>query len=260
MDKTVVSEKRGAVLDVVLNRGDRLNAMIPQMFTDLKAAFAAAADPAVRAVLLWGEGKAFSVGGDIRELARISEASGGVPPEMPNALHATIERLRTLPKPVLAAVQGPCAGAGMSLMLACDLAIAADNCKFNLAYAGIGLSPDGGASFFLPRHVGFKRAMEIFLTGKTMTADELLHLGLINRVVRADDLLNEARQMADRLAMGPTLAFAKVKELINASYTNNLHDQLALETKLFCASSRTADFRSGVKAFLAKKMPKFDGT
>lgn len=259
MDKTVITIKEGPVLEIILNRPDRLNAMIPEMFADLKVALDEAKDKEIRAVILRGEGKGFSVGGDIREFAKLGESHQGVLPEMPDALHGCIEQIRDLAKPILAVVQGPCAGAGLSVVLACDLAIASDDCKFNLAYTGIGLSPDGSSTFFLPRHVGLKKATEIFLTGKTMTSQDVLDLGLINRVVKPDELLDQARQMAQMLAMGPTLAFAKVKQLLNQSYTNNLHDQLALETKFFCESSRTQDFRTGVKAFLEKQMPVYEG-
>jgi len=259
MTQLVTTKREGPVFEIIMNRPDRLNALIPQMFDELIEATKHAQDKEIRSVIFRGEGKAFCVGGDIQEFAKVKASGQGVPPEMPDTLHEFIELLRNLRKPVLGVVQGPCAGAGLSLALACDLVIAADNSKFNLAYAGIGLSPDGSSSYFLPRHVGLKRATEIFMTGKTMTSDEAWELGLINRVVPADQLMTEAMQMAQMLATGPTQSYARIKELLNKSFQNDLHTHLALETKLFCECSRTYDFREGVRAFLAKEMPIFKG-
>lgn len=259
MSDVVLGEKRGTVFEIVLNRPDTLNAMNYEMIDGLYTRVQEADDPAIRAVLIRGEGRGFSAGGDIRQFATIVETGQGVPTEMPDRLHGMIEKLRALEKPVLAVVHGPCAGAGTSLVLACDLAIAASDCKFNLAYVGIGLSPDGSSSYFLPRHVGAKKAAEILLTGRNLSAEEVLALGLINRVVPAQQVLTEGRAWASLLAAGPTLAYAKVKQLINRSYQNSLHDQLALETELICKSSMTEDFRSGIQAFLAKNKPNFSG-
>ena len=147
----------------------------------------------------------------------------------------------------------------MSLVLACDLAVASDDAKFNLAYVGIGLSPDGGSTFFLPRHLGLKKATEIFMMPRNISAEEALELGLINRVVPATDLLEESRAFAEKLAGGATIAFGHIKQLVRDSFRNNLHDQLILESDFVCASSQTEDFQAGVAAFLEKKPPKFTG-
>lgn len=264
MSDVVKTERQGAVLEVILNRPDRLNAMNFDLIDGIYRGILQGKDPAIRAVLIRGEGRGFCAGGDIREFAKLlgtkqGAPRQGVPREMPDRLHQMVENVRNLPKPVVAAVHGPCAGAGLSLVLACDLAIVSAESKFNLAYVGIGLSPDGSSSYFLPRHVGMKRALEIFLTGKNMTAEEVLELGLVNRVVPAGEVLEQGRQMAQMLAMGPTASYAKVKQLVNASYANNLHDQLVLETDLICQSSETDDFRAGIRAFLDKKMPEFRG-
>lgn len=265
----VKTERQGAVLEVILNRPDRLNAMNFDLIDGIYRGILQGKDPAIRAVLIRGEGRGFCAGGDIREFAKLLGSTQGaspmgvppmgVPREMPDRLHQMIEQVRALPKPVIAVVHGPCAGAGLSLVLACDLAIVSAESKFNLAYVGIGLSPDGSSSYFLPRHVGMKRALEIFLTGKNMTAEEILELGLVNRVVPAGEVLGEGRQMAQMLAMGPTACYARVKQLVNASYQNSLHDQLALETDLICKSSETDDFRAGITAFLEKRIPEFKG-
>lgn len=259
MSQLVLTQREGAVLHITLNRPERLNAMTLELFDDMSVAFDAAASPEIRCVLIRGEGKAFCVGGDIRVFAEVATRGDIIPTSAPDLLHTTIEKLRSLEKPVLAAVHGPCAGAGLSLALACDLVIAADNAKFNLAYAGIGLSPDGGSTYFLPRHVGLKRATEIFFTGGTLTAKEALELGLINRIVEPDELGDTATQMATILASGPTQAYARVKKLLAASSTNSLTDQLALESRCFSDSSATPDFREGVKAFLEKRPPEFTG-
>ncbi|MFQ5929443.1 MAG: enoyl-CoA hydratase/isomerase family protein [Acidobacteriota bacterium] len=259
MSDVVKAERNNGILEIILNRPDSLNAMNEALIEGLLQRVEEAHAAEVRAVLIRGEGRGFCAGGDIRQFARLLESGQPIPREMPDRLHEIIEHLRELPKPVLAAVHGPCAGAGFSLVLACDQAIASEESKFNLAYVGIGLSPDGSSSFFLPRHVGMKKATEIFFTGKNMSAQEVLELGLINRVVPAADLLEQGRAMARMLASGPTAAYARVKQLINSSYENNLHDQLALEAHHICECSTSEDFRAGIEAFLAKKTPQFKG-
>lgn len=259
MDGIVKTERQGAVLEIIMNRGDRLNAFNLQLFEGLVQALREAEDPAIRAVILRGEGKAFSVGGDIRIFAELAASGRIVPESVPDLLHDAMTRIRQLGKPVLAVVNGACAGAGLSMALACDLVVAASDAKFNLAYTGIGLSPDGGSTYFLPRHVGLKRATEIFLTGKTMTAAEALELGLINRVESADQVLEQGRMLAQMLAAGPTAAFARLKKLLNATFDNDLAAHLKMEARLFSESSATADFQAGVKAFLEKRAPEFVG-
>lgn len=259
MDETVKTEKRGAVLEIVLHRPDRLNAMNRALFEGLDRAFDDASDHEIRSVLIRGEGRAFSVGGDIQVMAGFANRNEGIPPSLPALLQQIIEKIRLLEKPVLAMVHGACAGAALSLVLACDLAIASEECRLNLAFARIGLSPDGGATYFLPRHIGMKRATEIFMTGRTITAPEALDLGLIHRVVSKEDLLEEGRGLAQRLSLGPTAAFARMKKLMHKAFENSLHDQLALEAESIVESSQTKDFRSGVNAFLKKEPPSFVG-
>jgi 2-(1,2-epoxy-1,2-dihydrophenyl)acetyl-CoA isomerase len=259
MSDAVKTKQEGAIFEIIMNRPDALNAMNMELIDGLGAAVIMAGDSDARAVIIRGEGRGFCAGGDIRHFAMLVEKGETVPPEMPDRLHEMVENLTELPIPVIAAIHGPCAGAGMSLMLACDLAVASEESKFNLAYVGIGLSPDGSSSYFLPRHVGSKKAMEIFLTGKNMTAKEVFELGLVNQIVPADAVLNTARQFAAQLAKGPTLSYGKVKRLVHASSHNTLNEQLALETELICESSETEDFRNGIAAFLEKKRPEFHG-
>ena len=255
----VRTEATDGVLEIVLDRPDALNAMNQELFEDLSAAVEQAGDPAIRAVLVRGQGRGFCAGGDIRMFAELIAKDQPIPLEFPDFLHDIIERICALPKPVLAAVHGPCAGAGFSLMLACDLAIAAQSATFPLAYSRIGLSPDGSSSFFLPRHLGSKRAMELFLFSDRLDAEEALALGLINRVVPEDELLSRGRQLARALAAGPTQAFGRLKKLVQVAHGNSLHEQLALESQYIHESSKTADFRTGVTAFLGKQKPVFTG-
>lgn len=259
MTTPIKTEINGPVLEIILNRPEQRNAMTIELFDAFETALSRAEKPDVRAVLVRGEGKAFCVGGDIRVFAEVAGRGDFIPEAAPDHLHRSIERIRAMEKPVLAVVHGPCAGAGLSLVLACDLAVAAEDSKFNLAYVGIGLSPDGGSTYFLPRHVGMKRATEIFMTGGTMTAAEALALGLVNRVTPAEDVLEQGRAMAQILSMGPTLAYARLKKLMNVTFDNSIAEQLALESKFFSASSKTEDFREGVAAFLGKRAPEFQG-
>lgn len=257
--ETLHAELRGSVLEVTFNRPKRLNAINQQLIAELDAQLDEAAAGEARAVLLRGEGRGFCAGGDIHGFKEMLESGHAVARDMPDRLHDMIEKLRHLPMPVVAAVHGPCAGAGFALAIACDAVVAADDATFNTAYLAIGLSPDGSSTFFLPRHVGMKKAMEMFLAPRNMTAQEVLELGLINRVVPAAELVDRGRQFAALLAGGPTAAYARLKQLINASYENSLHDQLVLETDCVVECSATEDFRAGVTAFLAKKMPAFKG-
>lgn len=259
MSEIVTTNMDGAVLEIVMKRVDRLNAMNRELIEGLQVSLAGAHSNRVRAVVIRGEGRGFSVGGDIKMFAESLEQTGGVPRQMPDALHNVIERVCELPKPVIALVHGACAGAGMSLMMACDLAIAADDAKFALAYTGIGISPDGSSTFFLPRIVGWKKATEIFMTAGRMSAQDVLDLGLVNRVVPPDELLEVGRTYAKMLAAGPTQAYGHLKSLLRASYGNSLHDQLLLESERLVQTSKTDDFKGGVQSFLAKQVPTFTG-
>ncbi len=257
---TILAECADGVLEVALNRPDSLNAINHELVVGLSEQLdIAAGDESVRAVLLRGEGKGFCAGGDIRMFSRTLETDGGIPKSLPDGLHVMIEKIRKLPKPIVACVHGTAAGAGFSLMLSCDLVIAADTARFNLAYTAIGAAPDGSSSYFLPRHVGMKKATEMFMAPRSMKAEEALELGLINRIVPAAELLDQARQMTRLLAAGPTYAYGRVKQLLDATWNNDLHTQLDLETDAITSSSQTEDFREGINAFLAKRRPAFKG-
>lgn len=259
MNQAVLFEKNGPVAAIILNRPEQLNAMNLDLIDGLAVAVNQCVDPDIRAVVLRANGRCFCAGGDIKFFHHMVQTNQPVPVHMPDRLHAMIEQLRALEKPVVACVHGAAAGAGAPLVLACDLAIAADDAVFNFAYARIGLSPDGSSTYFLPRHVGLKKAAEIFMTMPTLTAGEAQTLGLINWVVPAAELPGRASEIVQQLAEGPTQAFARVKKLLHESAGNSLHDQLALETQMICDASRTADFREGVQSFLEKRPPRFAG-
>lgn len=259
MNHAVLYEAKGAVAHITLNRPEQMNAMNLELIDGLAAAMEKARDPEVRAVVLQANGRCFCAGGDIRAFNRFIDEGTTIPTAMPDRLHEMVETMRNLEKPILASVQGPAAGAGAPLALACDLVVAAEEAIFNFAYARIGLTPDGSSTYFLPRHVGMKKAAEIFMMIPTYTAKEAMELGLVNWVVPGAELVSKTEDIAKQLSEGPTAAFGRLKTLMNATYDNTLRDQLALETRMICDSSTTADFREGIKAFLGKKTPQFTG-
>lgn len=244
---------------LTLNRPSVLNAFDAAMARAFLASIEAiAARDDVRAILLKGEGRGFCAGGDVSQFT-----NGGDPEAAIEAiiqpLHAGLLMLDGLRQPSLACLQGPVAGAGFSLALACDLAIAADDAKFTLAYARIGATPDGSGTYHLPRVVGMKKAKEIALLADTLDAAEALRLGLVNRVVPAAQLDAEASALARRLAAGPTQSYGRIKGLLGASGGNTLAQQLEAERQAFLASTRTADFAEGIAAFLGKRPAGFTG-
>jgi 2-(1,2-epoxy-1,2-dihydrophenyl)acetyl-CoA isomerase len=175
------------------------------------------------------------------------------------ALHEVIRLIRETPIPFIAAVNGVCAGAGTNFALACDLVIASDDASFNEAFVRIGLSPDCGGSFFLPRAIGEKRAAEALMTGSTISAQRAAEIGMINRVVPAGQLLSEASSFAAKLAAGPTAVIARVKRMMNATFSNDLQAQLTLEAECQMESGQSPDFKEGVAAFFEKRPPRFSG-
>jgi 2-(1,2-epoxy-1,2-dihydrophenyl)acetyl-CoA isomerase len=175
------------------------------------------------------------------------------------ALHEVIALIRQAPVPFVAAVNGVCAGAGTNFALACDLVMAADDASFNQAFVRIGLSPDCGGTFFLPRAIGEKLAAEMFMTGMTVSAQRAAEIGMINRVVPAAELMAEAQKLASTLAAGPTGALGRVKRMLNATFSNDLTEQLNLEADCQVESGRSPDFKEGVSAFFEKRPPKFSG-
>jgi 2-(1,2-epoxy-1,2-dihydrophenyl)acetyl-CoA isomerase len=216
-------------------------------------------DPSVRAVVVAGEGRAFSAGGDVAEFHSHVDSGSAFLAELVGHLHVAILHLLEMPKPVVAAVNGVVAGGGMGLFLAADLAIAAESAAFVMAYTGIGVCPDGGSTFFVPRLVGARRALELMLTNRRLSAREALDWGLVNQVVPDADLAATVRAQAERLANGPTLAFAEARALLRQSFSNTAKTQLEQEARSLAAMGATADFREGVTAFVEKRSPAFSG-
>jgi len=254
----------GAVCEIVLDRPEVLNAVDRETIAALAAAAAEAAeDEAARAVLVRGAGPHFCAGGDIRMFGALidlpAEARARALYQIVDALHPLLTRLREMPKPVVAAVQGAAAGFGLSLVLAADLALAAEDAVFASGYIHLGTSPDGGMTFTLPRTVGLKRAAELMFLGDRFDARRALELGIVNRVVPSAALLDTARALSQRLAAGPTRAYAAGKALLRTAVGETLERQLRLEAESFAACAATDDFVEGVRAFLQKRRPDFSG-
>ena len=258
---TVQVQRRGVVATVVLDRPEAMNAWDRQLAHDAREAIEAlAADDEVRALVITGNGRAFSAGADLK--------SGFDPtpeghPDLGNALrtryHPIIGGIRTMPKPVIAAVNGAAAGIGCSLALACDLVIAAESAYFLLAFVNIGLVADGGSSFLIPERVGFARAAEMAMLGERVTARTAHEWGLINRVVADEELGDTAAALADRLAAGPTRSFAGTKRQLNAWQFARFEQQLELEASIQAELAASQDFAEGVQAFVEKRPARFSG-
>ena len=260
--ETVLFSLEEGVATITMNRPETLNALSLQLSQDLDAAIDAAIAGDARAVILTGKGRAFCSGGDLREMQTIAQAEGRLEAflESPlEALHKVILKIRKTPVPFIAAVNGVCAGAGTNFALACDVVIAAEEASFNEAFVRIGLSPDCGGTFFLPRAIGEKLAAEMFMTGESVTAARAAQFGMINRVVSADELMVDALTVAQKLAAGPTASIGRIKKMLNATYANTLEVQLKLEHECQIESGRSPDFKEGVTAFLEKRKPNFSG-
>jgi 2-(1,2-epoxy-1,2-dihydrophenyl)acetyl-CoA isomerase len=261
--ETIELSVEDSVAEITLNRPERLNAWNEQFGNELREAILEdAADPAIRAVLITGAGRGFSSGADLKEMLERG-ASEEEAPEVGDLLreryHPIIKGIRELPKPVVAAVNGPAVGIGCSLALACDLIWAAESAIFGLAFVNIGLVPDGGSTFLVPVAAGKARALEMALLGDPIPASQALQWGLINRVVPDGELMGEARSLAKRLASGPTRSYANSKRALNNSLMKIMDEQLDLEADIQGEMTGTADFIEGVSAFIQKRAPRFTG-
>ena len=260
--ETIQLEMHGAVGVITLNRPESLNALTTEVGREFQLAIGDAREQGARALVVTGAGRAFCAGGDLREMQKIAQREGKVEAffdEPLQLLNECILLIRRAPLPFIAAVNGAASGGGCNLALACDLVIAGESARFNQAFIKIGLVPDCGGTFILPRLVGWKLATELMMTGDVVTAPRALELGMINAVVPDDELLARALAMAEKLAAAPTAAIGRIKELLEASAKNDYGEQLELERKTQIQSGLTKDFREGVAAFLEKRPPKFVG-
>src|SRR5216683_3844414 len=260
--ETVNLYRRGPGAKVELNRPERMNAWSNQFSLDLLAAIREVTDdPGVRAVLVTGAGRAFSSGADLKEARE--QADGGtidVYRILTERYHPLITGIRQMPKPVIAGVNGPAAGIGLSLALACDLVVAAESAYFSLAFVNIGLVPDGGSSVLVPSRVGFARAAELAMLGERLDARKALNWGLINRVWPDDEFAARADELLGRLADGPTRSYAGTKRQLNNWLYDRMEAQLELEARIQQEAAGSADFVEGVMAFGEKRAPRFTGS
>ena len=259
--ETVIWEQAGAVGRLTLNRPETLNAWTAEFGRELKQVVEGeAADDSVRAVLVTGAGRGFSSGADLK--AGFESADDGMPDirkELHEIYHPVIAGIRRLPKPVVAAVNGPAVGIGCSLALACDLIMIAESAFMGLAFVNIGLMPDGGSTAFVPPAVGKARAFQMALLGERVPAAQALDWGLVNWVHPDAELMEEANALVEKLANGPTRSYASSKDAMNQAIYGDLDAQLALEGELQHALGRSKDFLEGVAAFAEKRDPAFSG-
>ncbi|MCB1631179.1 MAG: enoyl-CoA hydratase/isomerase family protein [Pseudomonadales bacterium] len=257
---TIEFTREAAIARITLNRPDSANGISLEMASELlQASLDCRHDDSVRAVVLGANGRMFCAGGDINGFASNATRLQSHLKELTLLLHAAISNLARMRAPLIVAVNGAAAGAGFSLALCGDLVLAARSARFTLAYTAIGLVPDGGATYFLPRVVGLRRAQELILSNRRLAAEEALEWGIVTQVVEDTELPEAATALATRIASGPTRAFGAVKRMLAASYHSTLETQMDLEGSEIAAASVTADGREGVSAFLAKRAAVFTG-
>lgn len=253
-------EKQGAVAVVTMCRSEKMNVFNLESGKELlEALIAAGSDRSVRCAVITGTDNVFCAGGDITLMRKVVNEGGDDMRLLPIYLHAIIAEVRRMEKPVISAVNGVAAGAGIGIGLSADLVYASEKAKFVLAYGNIGLSPDGGATFMLAREIGYHRAMELMLTGKALTPGDALELGLINGIYGHENLFEAVLETAQRVASGPTMAFSRAKDLFNNAFFDRVETQLERERQAIVKQFETEDFREGVLAFLEKRHPRFSG-
>ncbi len=252
-------EKQGAMAKIELNRPDAANGLDTLMASELKqAAKLCDCDPELKAVILTASGRFFCAGGDIKQMLSQGEAVGDSIKSLADDLHSAISILSRMQAALIVAVNGVAAGAGFSITMVGDIVLAGESASFTMAYTRAGLCPDGSSSYFLPRLVGLRRAQELMLTNRTLSAAEACELGLVTRVVADDDLQAEADKVARELAQGARLSIAYVKKLLLASAGNDLETQMELEGQLVAQCAASPDGREGIQAFVEKRKPDFN--
>ena len=246
---------------IELNRPKQYNSMNQTMADDLfKVSLECDDNPKIRSVLMTGSGEdAFCAGGDVNSFYKYGNKTSSHLKEVTTTLHGAISRLSRMNAPLIVAVNGVAAGAGFSFVGFADIAIASTNATFVSAYSKIGLTPDGSSTYFLPRIIGTRRYTELILTNRVLSANEALEWGLINKVVDLKDLKDEANNLAKKLASGPTLAFGKLKNLVNNSFLDSLEGQMEYEARMISDSAKTKDGMNGIDAFVNKKKVSFKG-
>lgn len=254
-------EKEGAIATLVLNRPERLNALLPTLVLSFPRAIEdVRKDDAIRVLIMTGAGRAFCAGGDVG-----TKGSGKTYQELSQRwsrflIGPVAISLRNLEKPTIAAINGAAVGAGVSLFLACDITIASENARFGLAFVKVGLVPDAGATYFLPRKVGISKAIELMCTGDMINAEEAERIGLVSRVVPQDKLMEEVRELAEKLAKGPPIAIGLIKRAAYKSLDNNLEQQIDFEDYAQSLCFKTEDHKEGARSFMEKREPDFKGT
>ncbi len=253
-------ELEGSVATLTLNRRESANALHLDLAREfMLAAIECDENPEIRAVILTGAGKMFCAGGDLKSFSGYGAELPSRLKEITTYLHAGTSRLSRMRAPVIGAINGTAAGAGFSLAVSCDLVLAAESATFTMAYTAAGLSPDGSSTYFLPRLIGLRRAQELMLTNRRLSAREALDWGLVNEVVGDDELMSHVMKQARRLASGPTIAYGMVKKLLAETFGQSLEGQMELESRGIAAMAGTADGREGMAAFLQRRKPDFQG-
>lgn len=253
-------ERTEGIVEITLNRPESGNALTPDLTDELAdVANQCVGDASVRAMIITGSGRMFCAGGDLAAMADAGDGCHATLLRMTQGLHMAISRFVRMNAPVVMAVNGTAAGGGFGLAISGDLILAGESANFLLAYTNAGLSPDSSSSWFLPRKIGQARASELMLTNSLLTAEQALDWGLINRVVPDAELMDEARELAAKLASGPTLAYGKVKRLLAESFTSGLETQMEHEARGIADSSMSNDGQEGIAAFLEKRKPSFSG-
>ena len=256
----ILYEVADHVAAITLNRPEKLNAWTQTMEAEVQAAMEeAAANEAVRVILVTGAGRGFCAGADLADPDREASATADSGAALEKYFNPVIRLMRALPKPIVSAVNGVAAGGGANLALACDIVLAARSARFDQAFVRISLIPDLGGTWFLPHTVGDARARALAMLGSSVTAEEAVRMGMAWQVLDDSALMEEAKKLAHRLAAGPTLSYAAIKQAINAAATNTLDQQLDLERDSQRALGRSADYKEGVAAFLAKRPAHFTG-
>ena len=258
--ETLILEIDDSIATITLNRPDSANALDLAMARELvDVSIRCDESSDVRAVVIRGSGKLFCAGGDLSVFAEAGDEAASVIKLMAGDFHMALSRFNRMDAPVIAAVNGTAGGAGFSLAVATDLAIAVDSAKFVMAYTNAGLSPDGSSTYFLPRRIGDRRARELMLTNRVLSANEALNWGIVNQVVSENEFEEAIDKLAKTLSNGPTRAFGQVKALLNSSFDNGMETQMEYESRGIADMVRTKDGQEGIDAFLNKRAPKFKG-